>query len=357
MSGLHSIPVALGGGYRVDIGPGLLQEAGPRLRPVLGDCRLLLLSDSNVAALYRDRVLESLKQAGYDCSCFCFPAGEASKNMETLSALLEAMAEAGLTRQDCLIALGGGVTGDLGGFAAGCYQRGIRYVQLPTTLLAAADSSVGGKTAVDLLAGKNLAGLFHQPSAVLFDTDCLNSLPDGARLCGLAEMLKTAVLEGGSLFDGFRSAPAPEALPGLLARCIRYKARITEADETEQGLRQLLNLGHTPAHAMEVLSGYRLPHGLAVSAGLSIICRASAAMGCCSRETAAQILDAQRACGLPTQCQYAPGKLARAALQDKKRRGDSIRLILVQEIGCCSSVLMPTARLEEIFAAGMEEFR
>ncbi len=355
MSSLHSIPVSVGGGYRVEIGPGLMREAGERLHPILGSCRLLLLSDSNVAPLYRERVLESLRRAGYDCCSFTFPAGEGSKNMETLSRLLEAMAEAELTRQDCLIALGGGVTGDLGGFAAGCYQRGIRYVQLPTTLLAAADSSVGGKTAVDLRAGKNLAGLFHQPAAVLFDTDCLDTLPKEAQLCGLAEMLKTAVLEGESLFSGFRTRPDRESLPGLLAQCVRYKGRVVEADETEQGLRQLLNLGHTAAHAMEVLSGYRLMHGLAVSAGLSIICRAGAAMGWCSRETAQDILEAQRACGLPTTINYAPGELARAALQDKKRRGDSISLVLVHEIGRCSTLQLPTARLEEVFAAGMEE--
>ena len=203
MSSVQTIEVHTAPAYEVTIGAGLLRECGARLKAVLGGCRIAVVADSNVAPLYLETVCASLRDAGFAVCSYVFPAGEAHKNFTTLSAILEFLAESQLTRTDCVAALGGGVTGDMAGFAAASYLRGIRYVQLPTTLLSAVDSSVGGKTAIDLAAGKNLAGAFLQPAAVLCDTDCLRSLPAAVFADGAAEAIKTGVLSGETLFSLF----------------------------------------------------------------------------------------------------------------------------------------------------------
>ena len=206
--------------YDVTIGPGLLKECGPRLREAVPLCHVAVVADSNVAPLYLETVKASLLEAGYQVSAYVFPAGEGSKNLSTLADILEFLAERRLTRTDCVIALGGGVTGDMAGFAAAVYLRGIRYVQLPTTLLAAVDSSVGGKTAIDLRAGKNLAGAFMQPAAVLCDTSCLNTLPPAVFADGAAEAIKTGVLCDEGLFALFEGVTLPEAPTEVIARCV-----------------------------------------------------------------------------------------------------------------------------------------
>lgn len=351
----RTVRVRAGGGYDVKIGGGLLRECGAELAALLSPRMAFVVTDSGVAPLCLEDCLTSLTGAGFRCASFTFPAGEESKTLSTLSDLLEAMAGEGVSRSDCVLALGGGVTGDMAGFAAGCYMRGVRFVQLPTTLLAAVDSSVGGKTAVDLSAGKNLAGVFHQPSLVLCDTDRLATLPERELLCGAAEALKTGILMGGELFRLFEEGAALEHLPEVIALCVEYKAGVVERDEREQGERKLLNLGHTVGHAIERCSDFSLPHGLAVAEGMAVIARASARRGWCAPETARRIEAALRRSGLPTATNFTPDELAAAALSDKKRSGGVITLAIPAAIGACDLRTTEVSELAGIIADGVEE--
>lgn len=353
MSEWKTVDVRVDPVYTVSIGSGLLRRCGALLRPVIAPCRVAVLSDDTVAPLYADTVCESLRRAGYGVCRWTFPAGEAHKNMETLATLLDFLAEQRLTRSDCVLALGGGVCGDMAGFAAGCYLRGIRYVQLPTTLLAAVDSSVGGKTAVDLPAGKNLAGLFWQPAAVLCDTDCLATLSPTLLADGAAEAVKTGVLSGEPLFS-LLEADAPH-LPEVMERCVSYKAGVVARDARENGERQLLNLGHTAGHAIEACSGYNVSHGHAVAMGLALMARASEKLGWCEAPCAQRMIAALGRYGLPTAPLFTPRLLADAALADKKRTGGDITLVIPGRIGGCYLKKCPVAELEHVFAAGWED--
>ncbi|MDD4311997.1 MAG: 3-dehydroquinate synthase [Eubacteriales bacterium] len=347
------IPVRVREGYDVVIGDGLLQESGQLLRAALGDCRLAVVTDSNVEKHYLAPLLKSLNEAGYDACATVFPAGEAHKRLDTLCDLLEFFAEQHLTRKDCVIALGGGVTGDMTGFAAGCYLRGVRYVQIPTTLLAAVDSSVGGKTAVDLAAGKNLAGLFHQPSLVLCDTNTFATLSPDEFANGAAEAIKTGILDDEKLFSLFESGDACANLAEIVSQCVAFKARIVEADETETGLRKTLNLGHTAGHAIERCSDFTIPHGHAVAAGLAIIARASETLGWATEPITERVEAALLRNGLPTTTTFSPEALAQAALSDKKRAGGTITLVVPKRIGDCALVDLPVEQVLNVFRAGM----
>ncbi|MCF2663044.1 3-dehydroquinate synthase [Oscillibacter valericigenes] len=354
MSSIQTIEVHTTPAYEVSIGGGLLSDCGQHLRKVLAPCRAAVITDSTVAPLYLKTVTDSLTAAGFAVCFHIFPAGEGSKNFTTLAAILEFLAEQHLTRTDCVIALGGGVTGDMAGFAAACYLRGIRCVQLPTTLLSAVDSSVGGKTAIDLAAGKNLAGAFLQPTAVLCDTDCLRSLPADVFADGAAEAIKTGVLDDESLFALFEDGTLTTAPDEVIARCVRYKAGVVERDEKEQGERKLLNLGHTVGHAIEKCSGYAIPHGHAVAAGLAIIARSAEALGWTEGPIAARIAACLAKNGLPTGTEFSAEALAEAALADKKRAGDTITLVIPQKIGACQLKKVPVAELLPIIRAGLE---
>ena len=253
-----------------------------------------------------------------------------------------------------MAALGGGVTGDMAGFAAAVYLRGIRCVQLPTTLLAAVDSSVGGKTAVDLTAGKNLAGAFSQPAAVLCDTDCLKSLPAAVFADGAAEAIKTGVLCDETLFALFEDGTLTADPGEVIARCIAYKAGVVERDEKELGERKLLNLGHTVGHAIEKCSGFTIPHGHAVAAGLAIMARSAEALGWTEEPLAERIAACLERNGLPTGTDYTAEALAQAALSDKKRAGDTITVVVPRRIGECELKKLPVRELPGLIAAGLE---
>ena len=354
MSSIRTIQVHTSPAYPVAIGSGLLARCGPQLRELLGACHMAVIADSTVAPLYLETVTGSLRAAGFTVSSFVFPAGEGSKNLSTLSTILEALAEARLTRTDCVAALGGGVTGDMAGFAAACYLRGIRCVQLPTTLLSAVDSSVGGKTAIDLKAGKNLAGAFLQPTAVLCDMDCLRSLPAAVFADGAAEAIKTGVLDDESLFALFEDGTLTAAPEEVIARCVQYKAGVVERDEKEQNERRLLNLGHTVGHAIEKCSGYAIPHGHAVAAGLAIIARSAEALGWTKDPIADRISACLAKNGLPTGTDYSAEALAEAALADKKRSGGDITLVIPKRIGACELKKVPVTELLPIIRAGLE---
>ena len=276
--------------YRVEIGSGLLPGLGPKAAALGKAKKVCIVSDSNVWPLYGAAADASLHAAGLETCAFVFPAGEASKNGETFLELLNFLAENRLTRSDLLVALGGGVVGDLTGFAAACYQRGIRFIQVPTTLLAAVDSSVGGKTAIDLAAGKNLAGAFWQPSLVLCDTDCLDTLPEEIFREGCAEIIKTAILFDESLFMELVRTGLRFDREKVIAACVRHKRDIVAADEFDRGQRNLLILGHTFGHAVELLSDFTLSHGRAVAIGTAIAARAAAHLGSCDQGTATRIM-------------------------------------------------------------------
>ncbi|MEA4891851.1 MAG: 3-dehydroquinate synthase [Peptococcaceae bacterium] len=346
------IPVKTKEEYRVLIGNGLLARAGELTRQRTGPGRVMIVADDRVDALYGAAAQASYEAAGFAAGRLSFPRGEGSKNLAVLGELLEKLAVAGLTRQDILVALGGGVTGDLTGFAAAVYLRGIRYVQLPTTLLAAVDSSVGGKTAVDLNAGKNLCGAFKQPELVVCDCGLLQSLPAETFAEGLAESIKYGVIADADLFEEFKDSGYTERLEAIIGRCVAIKAGIVAEDEFDYGRRQLLNFGHTIGHGVEKLSGYGLSHGYAVAVGMAVMSRAAEALGWCREPVARQLAEVLERRGLPQETEYESEALAWAALADKKRRGDSITLIVPEALGRCVLKEIPVGDLASVIRAG-----
>lgn len=345
---MQTVHIGVSDSYDVLIGEGLLEECGQRMRETVGLCRAAIVSDSTVNTLYGDSVERSLRDAGYDVLRCVFPAGERSKTLTTLSGILEQLAENHLTRSDVVVALGGGVTGDMAGFAAVVYMRGIRFVQLPTTLLAAVDASVGGKTAVDLSAGKNLAGAFHQPSLVLTDVNVMRALPERLLSDGAAEIIKHGVLADAALFERMCAPDWTRDMETILARNVSIKRDVVVSDERENGARQLLNLGHTFGHAVETCSGYSMSHGQSVAVGMVIAAGAAGRADVCRAITAAN-----RNCGLPVTAPYSAKTLAEAALSDKKRRGDHVTLVLPERIGACRLERVEVSHLEEYFQRGI----
>ena len=345
---MQSVRIETGHPYDVLIGPGLIGQAGALIARVARPCRAAVITDDTVAALYGEAVLESLLSFGFTPHLWAFPHGEQHKTMETLTAALNELCSLRLSRSDLVVALGGGVPGDLGGFAAAVYGRGMRFIQIPTTLLAAVDSSVGGKTAVDLPGGKNMAGAFHQPEIVICDTDILIALPPELLRDGSAEMLKYGILTDEALFDSLRSGSWRRHAADAVARCVAIKRNYVVGDEKDTGKRQFLNLGHTFGHAVEKCSGFTLTHGQGVAIGLVMAARAAGM-------DPAPIESACRACGLPVQSPYPAKMLADAALSDKKRRGDQITLVLPEKIGKCFLKTIGVAELPHYFALGTGE--
>lgn len=352
----------LDGAYDITIASGLMQQCGTLLRtqfaPGLANgetCRIMVVSDGNVAAHYLKPVVDSLAAAGFEVHTHVVSPGEHSKSFAVLSAVVESMAEAHLTRTDLALALGGGIIGDLTGFAAGCYLRGIRFIQMPTSLLAAVDASVGGKTAVNLQHGKNLAGMFHQPSAVLCDPDALHTLSELCLADGAAEAIKTGILGDAELFAIYESQNSAERYEDIIAHSVAYKARIVMEDPTEHGVRKLLNLGHTAGHAIELASDFRISHGHAVAIGMAMMARAACKRGMLSAEDCKRILQTLKRNDLPTQSPYPAEHLAELAQLDKKAASTSITVILPCGIGHCVMEKMPLDALEALFADGMEE--
>ena len=341
--------------YDIVIGNGLLQEAGSLCREALGGvCRVCIVTDDTVASLYLDALKSSLEDAGFATECFVFPHGEPSKSTETLVSLWEFLAEHRLTRSDALVALGGGVVGDLCGFAAATYLRGIRFVQVPTTLLAAVDSSVGGKTGVDLRAGKNLAGAFHQPSLVLCDVATLDTLSPEIFADGCAEVVKYGVIRDRALFD-FLAEDFRGQIEEIIARCVRHKAEIVEGDEFDRGARQLLNLGHTVGHAIEACSEMRISHGSAVAMGMVIVTRAAISLGLCPEADLPLLISLLESLGLPTECPYGAEELTEVALSDKKRTGNKLTLVLPFGIGDSRLYPIPVGELSSVLEKGLSK--
>lgn len=350
---MRTVTVSVSKTYAIKIGAGLLDTVGAEAAKLGKAAKVCIVSDSNVFPLYGQTVAESLEKAGFGVSSFVFPAGEESKNGNTFLSLLNTLAENRLTRSDLIVALGGGVVGDLAGFGAACYLRGIRFIQIPTTLLAAVDSSVGGKTAIDLPAGKNLAGAFCQPSLVLCDTDTLKSLPREIFRDGCAEVIKYAVLYDPALFEDLEKSRLDFCREDIIARCVQWKRDVVTEDEFDTGSRMKLNLGHTIGHGVEAKSNFAVSHGKAVAIGLAIVARAAAKTGMCTDECSEKIQKLLRAFGLPVATEYSPEDLFTCALSDKKRSGNTVKLIIPREIGCCEIVPTPVSQLTSFLEAGL----
>lgn len=350
---MTTVHVEASGRYDVEIGGGLLDELGSKARAVAKGNAAALVTDDTVNALYGDRAEASLKNSGFAVCRFVFPHGEASKCGETYLKLVQFLAEHQITRSDMLVALGGGVTGDLTGFAAATFLRGIRFVQVPTTLLAAVDSSVGGKTGIDLPAGKNLVGAFYQPKLVLCDYETLGTLPRDIFADGCAEVIKYSILGSPTLYDHLLAKGTDFDTEAVIAECVAMKRDVVRADEFDTGTRQLLNLGHTVAHGIEACSQYEISHGRAVAIGMAIIARAAAKKGYCTPACAARIEDVIRRFDLPVKTTYTAPELTRWALSDKKRAGDRITLVIPREIGRCELVKTPVAELQGWIEAGL----
>ena len=329
--------------YTIRIGAGALGDIGKVCLRHFRGGRALVVTDANVAPLYAGQTLESLAAAGVQASVLRIPAGEASKSMRQLSRILDKMASLRLDRGCGAIALGGGVVGDIAGFAAAVFLRGVPYVQAPTTLLAQVDSAVGGKTAIDHRLGKNLVGAFHQPIAVVSDTSTLLTLPEREFRAGLAEVVKHAAIADARLFSYLEKNEArilarDEGVMGrIVASNCRIKARVVEHDEREAGPRQILNFGHTLGHAVEALAGYssELLHGEAIAVGMSAASRISCAMGRCAPGDVERLTALLDRFGLPTGMAEPPGLavLKRLLASDKKTRRGSPRFVLMRRIG------------------------
>jgi 3-dehydroquinate synthase len=334
--------------YDVSVGPGLLAEAGERIASVISGRNLAVVTDTNVAALHLQALVASLRNAGFNAKEIVVPAGESSKCFDQLQNVVDAILEARVERGDGIIALGGGVVGDLAGFAASIARRGMALVQIPTTLLAQVDSSVGGKTGINSRFGKNLVGAFHQPALVLADTDTLDTLPRREFSAGYAEVAKAALIADPRLF-GWLETNLERILVGgaerirAITESVAFKARIVVADEREAGERALLNLGHTFAHALEAACGFdaaRLVHGEAVAIGLVLAHDFSAAAELAPAGDAERVRKHLKAAGLPV----AIGEIAGPSLsaqdllghiaQDKKVKDGRLTFILTRGIGC-----------------------
>lgn len=327
--------------YPIRIGSGLLELIGIDLHERKIGAKYGVISDDRVAALYGSRFMQSLDAAGIRAELITFSAGEASKHLQTVAALSSELAQRGFDRKDALIALGGGVTGDITGFLASIYLRGISFVQVPTTLLSQVDSSVGGKTGVDIPEGKNLVGTFYQPKAVYIDLDVLGTLPVEELRGGLAEVIKYGVIHDAKFFAFLEQqrdavfALQQDVLIKLIARCCEIKAWVVEQDEREGGLRRILNFGHTIGHAMEAASGFQLIHGYAVALGMCAAAELAVRTGCLSAEAAEQIRCLIAAYGLPTAI---PTELNRKAIKkylltDKKTVDGRVFYVLPKRIG------------------------
>ena len=339
--------------YEVTIGRGLLDTVGRQAAGQWKGRSDAVVSDSTVAPLYLNRVKDSLERAGFRVHSFVFPAGEDQKNGGTYLKLLEFLAARRLTRADGLIALGGGVVGDLAGFAAATFLRGIGFLQLPTTLLAAVDSSVGGKTAIDLTNGKNLAGAFYQPQAVLCDLDTLDTLPAEVFADGCAEVIKYGMIGDPALLARLETVDFRADPEELVARCVAQKRDLVEQDEFDTGARQLLNLGHTLGHGVEACSGYTVSHGRAVAIGMTLVTRAAVAFGRCPAEVLPRLRRLLERYGLPDATAYSAQALYEKTLSDKKRSGDTISLVVPIAWGASQLVRIPVSELPAWIERGL----
>ncbi len=344
---MRKVTVNASKNYDILIEKGAINLVGELAKDIIGKGTACIITDSNVAPLYLEKVKESLLKENIKVSSYVFPAGEKSKNAQTYIEILNALAREGLTRKDTLIALGGGVTGDMTGFCAATYMRGIKFIQIPTTLLAAVDSSVGGKTAIDLDCGKNLAGAFYQPSMVIFDTDTLSTLPEEYFADGMAEVIKYAVIKDESLEKLILAEEID--IEEIAQKCVEIKRDVVNADEFEGGIRQILNFGHTIGHAIEACSCYTLSHGRCVAMGMYIVSKAYGYEELCKK-----LLKMYEKYGLEINCPYTPEEILERAKKDKKADSVGVNLIVSRKMGECEIVKITMDELLRVIKEGMK---
>ncbi|MCL2427000.1 MAG: 3-dehydroquinate synthase [Oscillospiraceae bacterium] len=341
--------------YDIFICSDLLKQVGESVMKLHSKARTVaIVTDETVAKLYLEAVATALFESGFIVHTYIITPGESSKSGTEYLALLEWLAQKQITRSDCIVALGGGVVGDLTGFAAATYLRGTPFIQVPTTLLAMVDSSVGGKTAINLESGKNLAGVFYQPSCVLCDVETLNTLSNETFCEGMAEIIKYGMLGDIALLEQLQNEPLAENLNNIIATCIRMKRDIVQNDEFDKGERQLLNFGHTIGHAIERQSGYKISHGNAVAMGMMIETGAAVKQSICPPECFSILKDLLQHFNIPSRIDYSSEELFNAALYDKKRTGDTITIIVPCEVGKCMLKKIKVDDLRDWIEMGLE---
>lgn len=331
--------------YDIVIEKGCADRCGEMIREVTGGGRCVLITDSNVDALHAEKIARNIKAGGTDVVKFVFPAGEESKNIKTLENIYAFMADKKINRGDFIVALGGGVCGDTAGFAAATYMRGIKYVQIPTTLLAQVDSSVGGKVAVDLPQGKNMVGNFYHPKLVIIDPNFLDTLGGDFFADGMGEVIKYGCIRDRALFEKLLRDDVRENIEEVIYTCVDIKRQIVENDERDTGERMLLNFGHTVGHAVEKFYNYKgISHGMAVAVGMYVITKKSEAMGRTKAGTAEMLRKCLDKYGLPheTEC-AALDMAAEFAAGDKKNFGKNLNIVIIPEIGKSEILTLPLA--------------
>ncbi len=333
--------------YEVLLGKGLLRNIGEDISKLNKNCKIAIITDEIVGTLYSERLMKSLEKTGYTVVKFEFEPGEKSKTINKAADILTFLAENQISKSDLLIGLGGGVVGDLTGFCASIYLRGIPFVQVPTTILAAVDSSVGGKTGVDLPAGKNLVGTFYQPALVICDTETFDTLEEDIYIDGMCEVIKYGCILDKSLFDLILEEDFKANIEKIVEECIRLKAYVVAQDEFDGGIRQILNFGHTIGHGIEALSNYQISHGRAVAIGMYMIEKAS---GNGYDKEIKKILDKYN---IESETEYSPKELAQKAKSDKKINQGNINLIVLEKIGKAKISPMSVDRLEDFFSKGV----
>lgn len=350
---MKTITVNASKSYPIYVGEDLIANIGSYVSQVKSGCTIAIVSDSNVWPIYGNVVHSSLENSGFGIIHYVLPAGEESKNSDQYIRILNFLVENSITRGDLLIALGGGVVGDMTGFVAATFLRGIPYIQVPTSLLAMVDSSVGGKTAIDLPTGKNLVGAFKQPEMVLCDISALSTLPDDFFIDGCAEVIKYGILYDAELFSHLQTQGISFDREYVISRCIELKRDVVMDDEFDTGTRQMLNFGHTVGHSIEKCSNYTISHGRAVAIGMAVITKASAANSICESDIYDDVIKILDRFTLPTGTSLSAAELSQNALSDKKRFGGTINLILPLKIGECGLFPTPVGELKSFFEAGL----
>ena len=339
--------------YNIHIGDDIFDKTAEYLSEVYPAGKIAVVTDDNVDRLYGGKLTEMLS-AKYQTVKFVMKHGEKSKNITTYASLLNFLAENQLTRSDAILAFGGGVVGDLAGFAAATYLRGVKYLQIPTTLLAMVDSSVGGKTAIDLDAGKNLAGAFYQPDIVLCDYSLTKTLPEEIFSDGCAEIIKYALISDYDLYCHLNEFGKNFDMEYVISRCVEIKSDIVSADEFDSGTRQFLNYGHTVGHAIEALSNFSVSHGSAVAAGMTIVAKAAAEKGLCPISCFEDTVKLINKFFLPTETNYSATEIANVTKNDKKRKGGKITFVVPENIGKCVLKTFLIEETENFVATGLK---
>ncbi|MBQ8057753.1 MAG: 3-dehydroquinate synthase [Ruminococcus sp.] len=324
---------AMSATYEILIERDILSECDKFIAPVVRGKKAMIITDTNVAPLYLDKVETALKNGGFEVYSHIFKAGEQSKHLLTVADIYDCLSQNEFTRKDFIVALGGGVCGDISGFAASTYMRGIDFVQIPTTLLSQVDSSVGGKTGVDTKYGKNLVGAFYQPKLVLIDPNTLNTLTDHYFADGMGEVIKYGCIRNAELFDMLENVDVKENIEDIILECLKIKRDVVNEDERESGIRMILNFGHTAGHSIEKLSDFKLSHGECVAKGMMLITLASEKLGLTEGGTTVKLIRLCRKCGLNSDIDYSIKDIAENAKNDKKGSGNSLNIVLISKIG------------------------